>query len=168
MFRMIRKRRTTRNWFEDFAWRFSPIAAVLEREPAPISSLRPMSPPLFDWIVKVCLAKDPDERWQTVHDVKLQLAAIVESGSQTGTPALRTARGRLKQWMVWPAGAVLFVGGGLAGRFSYSMWHDSVLPSSCSLGSRHRDLRFFEAQSPRPPMPPAYASQHTSRCAMQD
>src|SRR6516164_6181534 len=34
----------------------------------------------------------------------------------------------------------------------------AVLPSSCSLGSRHPDLRFFEAQSPRPPMPPAYAS----------
>ena len=40
----------------------------------------------------------------------------------------------------------------------------AVLPSSYSPGSRHPDLRFFEAQSPRPPMPPAYASQNTSRC----
>src|SRR3974390_2821341 len=44
----------------------------------------------------------------------------------------------------------------------------AVLPSSIALGSRHPDLRFFEAQSPRPPMPPAYASRHASRCAMQD
>jgi hypothetical protein len=44
----------------------------------------------------------------------------------------------------------------------------AVLPSSCSLGSRHPDLRFFEAQSPRPPMPPAYASRNTSRCPMQN
>ena len=109
----------------------STIAAVLEREPAPIHSLRPMSPPLFDWIVKVCLAKDPDERWQTVHDVKLQLAAIVEPASQTGSPALRTDHGRLKRWMVWPAAAMLFVAGASAGGFGYGKWHDS--PTAVSI-----------------------------------
>src|ERR1019366_6524622 len=39
----------------------------------------------------------------------------------------------------------------------------AVLPSSYSPGSRHPDLRLFEAQSPRPLMPPAYASKLTSR-----
>ena len=63
----------------------SVIAAVLERDPVPISAVQPMSPPTLDRVVKTCLAKDPDERFQTVHDVKLQLKWIVESGPSSGT-----------------------------------------------------------------------------------
>jgi eukaryotic-like serine/threonine-protein kinase len=58
------------------------IAAILEREPPAISTLQPMSPPALDRVVKTCLAKDPDERFQTAHDLKLQLQWIAESGSQ--------------------------------------------------------------------------------------
>ena len=63
----------------------SAMAAVLERDPAPISSLQPTTPPALDRLVKTCLDKDPDERWQTAHDVKLQLRQITERGLQTGT-----------------------------------------------------------------------------------
>jgi len=49
------------------------IAAILEREPAPIAELQPMSPPGLDRLVRACLAKDPDDRIQTTHDVRLQL-----------------------------------------------------------------------------------------------
>src|SRR4030088_1648809 len=35
------------------------IAAILEREPPPMSSLQPMTPPALDRTVKTCLAKDP-------------------------------------------------------------------------------------------------------------
>ena len=59
----------------------SVIAAILEREPAPISSIEPASPLALDRLVKSCLAKDPDDRWQTAHDVRLQLQALRE-GSQ--------------------------------------------------------------------------------------
>ena len=65
----------------------SVIAAVLERDPVPISATQPMSPPALDRVVKTCLAKDPDERFQTVHDVKLQLKWMAEGGSQAGVPA---------------------------------------------------------------------------------
>ena len=51
----------------------SVIANILERDPPPISSVQPISPPVFDALVQICLAKDPEERWQTAHDVKLQL-----------------------------------------------------------------------------------------------
>ena len=37
---------------------------------------------MLDRLVKTCLAKDPDDRWQTAHDVKLQLQSIGEVGSQ--------------------------------------------------------------------------------------
>src|SRR5215469_1071198 len=45
------------------------IAKILETEPPPISSLQPMTPPALDRAVKKCLAKEPDERWQTASDV---------------------------------------------------------------------------------------------------
>jgi serine/threonine protein kinase len=48
----------------------SVIAAVLAAEPQPISVIQPMSPPTLDRVVKTCIAKDPDERFQNVHDVK--------------------------------------------------------------------------------------------------
>jgi eukaryotic-like serine/threonine-protein kinase len=60
----------------------SVIAAILEREPPLVSSIRPDSPLMLDRLVKTCLAKDPDDRWQTAHDVKLQLQSIGEVGSQ--------------------------------------------------------------------------------------
>src|ERR1035441_10900744 len=60
----------------------SVIAAVIERHPPPVSTVQPASPPALDRVVKTCLAKDPDERFQNVHDVKLQLQWIAEGGSQ--------------------------------------------------------------------------------------
>src|SRR6202043_631765 len=43
----------------------SVISAIMSSDPAPISTLQPMTPPTLDRVVKTCLAKDPDERWQT-------------------------------------------------------------------------------------------------------
>jgi serine/threonine protein kinase len=45
------------------------VAAILASEPPPISVVRPMSPPALDRVVSTCLAKDPEERFQTVHDL---------------------------------------------------------------------------------------------------
>ena len=79
----------------------SVVAAILASEPQPISTVQPMSPPALDRVVKVCLAKEADERWQTVHDVKLQLEWIAEGGSQAGVPAPVTARRRHSQKLAW-------------------------------------------------------------------
>jgi len=79
----------------------SVMAAVLERDPAPISSVQPLAPAGLERLVKICLAKDPDERWQTAHDVKLQLKQIAESGSQTGTQVVPAAPQR-KRSSLWP------------------------------------------------------------------
>jgi Tol biopolymer transport system component len=65
----------------------SAMAAVLERDPAPISSLQPATPPAFERLVKTCLDKDPDERWQTAHDVKLQLKQIAAGRAQDASQA---------------------------------------------------------------------------------
>ena len=84
----------------------SVIAAILEREPPPISSLQPCFPPALEHVVRTCLCKDPDERWQTAHDVLLQLKWICEAGSQTGLPVPVIARGRFRQNLGWLAAAL--------------------------------------------------------------
>src|SRR5438270_11446893 len=48
------------------------IAAILSSEPPPISTSQPLAPPALERAVKQCLTKDPDERWQTAHDVRLE------------------------------------------------------------------------------------------------
>jgi Tol biopolymer transport system component len=71
----------------------SVVAAILASEPPPISAVQPMAPPALAQVVKTCLAKDPEERFQTVHDVKLQLKWIAEaSSSQLAPPAQIRAR----------------------------------------------------------------------------
>ncbi len=61
------------------------IAAILEKEPPAMSSLQPMTPPALDRVVKRCLAKDADDRWQAARDLEEELKWIAESGSHAGT-----------------------------------------------------------------------------------
>jgi serine/threonine protein kinase len=56
----------------------SVIATILERNPAPISAVRPMFPRALDSVVKTCLEKDPDERWQSARDLRTNLKWISE------------------------------------------------------------------------------------------
>jgi eukaryotic-like serine/threonine-protein kinase len=82
------------------------ISAIMTGDPQPISSIQPMSPPALDRIVRTCLAKDPEDRFQTAHDVRLQLQWITEGGSQAGVPAVAPRRSRERlAWVL--AGAAL-------------------------------------------------------------
>jgi serine/threonine protein kinase len=57
------------------------IAAILDREPPPISTLQSMAPPALDHTVRICMSKDPEARWQTAHDILLQLKWLADAGS---------------------------------------------------------------------------------------
>ncbi len=46
----------------------SVMSAILTHQPPPLSQSQPLSPPILDRLVRVCLAKDPDDRWQTARD----------------------------------------------------------------------------------------------------
>jgi serine/threonine protein kinase len=60
----------------------SVASAILEKEPTPISTVKPMTPPALDHAIRRCLAKDPEERWQTARDHALELKWIGQSDSQ--------------------------------------------------------------------------------------
>jgi len=88
----------------------SVIAAILSSEPPAISSLQPLTPPAFDRVVKTCLAKDPNERWQSAHDLASELKWIAEGGSLAGVPAPVVARRKHREWTAWALAAVLALG----------------------------------------------------------
>ena len=92
--------------------RVSVVAAILEKEPEPVSAVEPMTPPGLEHVVRICLAKDPQDRWQTSHDVGLQLRWLAQSTSR-GAPPGRLIPG---PWML-AAGALLAIAGLAVGYF---------------------------------------------------
>jgi serine/threonine protein kinase len=82
------------------------IAKILETNPPPMTSLSPMTPPPLDHVVRRCLEKDPDERWQSAKDICEQLRWISDSGLQAGAPAATPPEQKPKKNIVWAAAAI--------------------------------------------------------------
>ena len=87
------------------------IAAILEREPPPAPTNQPLPRPL-DHVIRRCLAKSADDRWQSAADVRHELAWIAES---SGVPAdgrddLPPRRFRGRAWLGWAVAALLALG----------------------------------------------------------
>src|SRR6266436_6731694 len=97
--------------------RASLIAAILTTEPPPLESLQPMTPVSLSRIVKKCLAKDPDERWQSASDLAAELKWIAERGSQA-SETMRVPVARAKwahaSWILASIFFLLAVAGGVA------------------------------------------------------
>lgn len=82
------------------------ISAIMSSDPPSLSSLQPMTPPALDQLVRTCLAKDPEERFQNAHDVMLELRSIAGAGSQAGMLA-PVVRRRPWGWMPIALGVLL-------------------------------------------------------------
>jgi serine/threonine protein kinase/Tol biopolymer transport system component len=91
---------TARRAFEGKS-KTSLIAAILSTQPPPISSVQPVMPPALDHVVRKCLEKDPEDRWQSAHDVASELRWIGEAGSQAGVPATLSLRRRSRERLAW-------------------------------------------------------------------
>jgi len=85
------------------------IGAILKDQAPPISKLQPMTPPALDRAVQRCLAKDPDERWQSAADVAAELQWIAGGGARDGTPAAATAGSSRRERLAWAAAGLLLV-----------------------------------------------------------
>ncbi len=80
------------------------IAAIVSQQPEPISSVAPMSPPALDHVVRKCLEKDPDDRWQSAHDIASELQWISEAGSEAGVAAPLAFRRKHRSRLAWLLG----------------------------------------------------------------
>jgi eukaryotic-like serine/threonine-protein kinase len=105
----------------------SVASAILEKEPAPISTIKPLTPPGLDHAVRRSLAKDPEERWQTARDLALELKWIAESSSQTtlapSAPG-HTLRTRWARTVAWSVGSFI-----LAAVATSALWNWKRSPS---------------------------------------
>ena len=80
-------------------------SAILESDPEPISSVKPLTPRAFEHVVTTCLQKNPEERFQTAHDIKLELQWIAsekptaDKSSTAVAPVLPAPARRPLAWM---------------------------------------------------------------------
>jgi serine/threonine protein kinase len=105
----------------------SVASAILEKDPEPISSIQPLAPPAFERVVNTCLAKNPDDRFQSARDVRLELKWIADGTSQLmpkGAAAASRAASRVWPWAIAAIVALVavLVAGGL-----YYRWHQAKL-----------------------------------------
>ncbi len=67
------------------------IGAILKDSPPAIATLQPLTPPALDRVVNTCLAKDPDDRWQTARDLLRELKWIAEGAQAAFAPTMTAA-----------------------------------------------------------------------------
>jgi serine/threonine protein kinase len=66
------------------------IGAIMSTDPPLVSTLQPVAPAALDRVVKKCLAKGPDARWQSAHDLGDELQWITQGSAETGSVSART------------------------------------------------------------------------------
>jgi serine/threonine-protein kinase len=84
------------------------IAAIIASEPASIATVQPLATPTLDRIVRRCLAKDPEARWQTARDLRAELQWTADRGAQVDLPSMQPiARWHRWSWTVAAAALTL-------------------------------------------------------------
>jgi Tol biopolymer transport system component len=118
--------------------RASLIAAILSSEPQPMAVLQPMMPPMLERVVKKCLAKDPDERWQSANDLASELNWIAEASSQATEAGRLPARRKRWERLSWLLAATFFLLMMAAG----AAWREA--------SSRRAPMMYFHTSVPFP------------------
>ena len=109
----------------------SVISAIMTSEPRPLSSLQPATPPALDRLASGCLAKDPDKRRQSAHDIAEDLRTIsLEPSPLTGRPRPR-ARPRTVSRAEAAFGTALALTAFVAAGIWF--WHDRPIPMTVTL-----------------------------------
>lgn len=75
------------------------VAAILERDPPTAASLQPAMPRALDRLVRKCLAKEPEKRWQAAGDVCDELRWISEEGSDVPPKTLVPPESKRRRWI---------------------------------------------------------------------
>lgn len=82
------------------------IAGIIGQEPPPVSEVKPMTPPGMSRLIKKCIDKNPDNRWQSARDLADELRWISRSGSQAGIPSPVSSKRRFRMRAGWAVAVV--------------------------------------------------------------
>jgi len=100
------------------------IAKILEIDPPAISSLQPMMPPALDRVIKRCLSKDPENRWQTARDLELELKSVAEGPQAAAVATVNPARLLSRRNLI--TGLAFLVFGAILG---FAVWYLKPSPA---------------------------------------
>ena len=89
--------------------RASVTAAILSSDPPPMSALQPVTPPVLERVVNRCLAKNPDDRWQTARDLGWELKSIADEAAHAANVVRERKRGAMLVGALIGAGLVVAV-----------------------------------------------------------
>jgi len=87
----------------------SVASAILEKEPEAVTAIQPTAPPALDHVIRGCLAKNPDERWQSAGDIARELRWISSGGSSQSIPAIARRPARNWERMGWIGLAIVLL-----------------------------------------------------------
>ena len=85
-------------------------SSILEKDPEPISVLKPVTPPAFEHVVTTCLQKNPEDRFQTAQDIKLELQWIAAGKAQAVAPTSSSHQRERIGWATALAAALVLAG----------------------------------------------------------
>jgi serine/threonine protein kinase len=91
----------------------STLASVLRQDPPPPSQLSPEVPRDLERIIQRCMRKDPNRRFHTMQDVKVELDEVREE-SESGTAAAQLPPPRRRRAWIFGGAAVIIVAGAVA------------------------------------------------------
>jgi serine/threonine-protein kinase len=107
----------------------SVIAAIMQSDPRPMRDWQPVAPPALDRIVRQCLAKDPDERWQSAGDLTRELTWMASGDAMSVAPAGATAvTARTRTVSIKFAGIIALIATFVAGLLSWRLKPTAVAP----------------------------------------
>ena len=118
------------------------IAAILRAEAPRISDLDPLTPASLDHVVARCLAKNPDDRWQTTRDLMLELRAIADRRDDRPS-AVRSSRRSSRERVAWAIAIAATVVAAVVG----SLYVQSRRPQPSTADS---DAVAFRSEIPAP------------------
>jgi serine/threonine protein kinase/Tol biopolymer transport system component len=96
----------------------SVASAILEKDPEPVSATKPSAPLAFEYLVAGCLAKDREDRFQSAHDVRLQLKAISQAPQVAAAIASAPFSRMLGPRILFAGAAFLLVAAAIVFHFS--------------------------------------------------
>jgi serine/threonine protein kinase/Tol biopolymer transport system component len=119
------------------------MTAILTVHPPPISTLQPAAPPALERVITRCLAKDPDERWQSAYDLKAELQWIAEGVAQPGGPiAFPKSDAGMRERLAWVTAAVGILTAAILAVLNFSTTREPP--------------RLLKLSVPRPPIAESY------------
>ncbi len=101
------------------------IAAILKDDPRPMSELQPRSPSTLDHVVRRCMSKAPEDRWQASSDVMAELRWVTEVGTSADSLPTVTAPVVWKRAIPWTLAGAIALSAGLT---MWNLWR--TIPSA--------------------------------------